>query len=144
MSESFNRLRRFVEIRSANYRSRPGIIETVYEYVGPDSVGHDLTEHDLEQVVAEHAVLLAEVEQLRETARVVNEGAAFYQRKYDEVKARADAAEILVRRYEARALLNGNAAPQQPERDASRYSPIIGHDGIHRPTKPARDGEAEW
>lgn len=65
MPESFNRVRRFTEIRSANYRSRPGVIETVHEYVGPDAVAHDLLEHDLEQVVAEHAALLAEVEKLR-------------------------------------------------------------------------------
>lgn len=69
MSEPFNRVRRFTEIRSANYRSRPGVIETVHEYVGPDAVAHDLTEHDLEQLVAEHAALAAEVKQLRAQTR---------------------------------------------------------------------------
>lgn len=71
MSESFKRVRRFTEIRSANYRSRPGVIETVHEYVGADAVAHVLTEHDLEQVVAEHAALLVEVEQRREEVAVL-------------------------------------------------------------------------
>lgn len=69
MSESYKRLRKFTEIRSANYRSRAGVIETVHEYVGPDAVAHDLTEHDLEQLVAEHAALAAEVKQLRAQTR---------------------------------------------------------------------------
>lgn len=71
MSESFNRVRRFTEIRSANYRSRPGVIETVHEYVGPDAVAHDLTEHDLEQLVAEHSAALEELEQCREEVAVL-------------------------------------------------------------------------
>lgn len=106
MSASYKRLRKFLEIRSANYRSRPGVIEHVHEWIGPDAIQHDLTEHDLEQLLAEHSAALDELKQLRaerEGALVWNEwcvriligGGAVSMDYEDETEARIRYRELL-------------------------------------------------
>lgn len=58
---STGRVRKFLEICDANYRNRGNVIQTVFEFVGPDPVEHKLTMHDLEALMAEHNALGAAV-----------------------------------------------------------------------------------
>lgn len=61
---STGRVRRFLEIRDANYRNRGNVIESVHEWIGPDPVEHELTAHDLEALMAERNTLTKRVAEL--------------------------------------------------------------------------------